>query len=183
MLYTGKGDDGTTKIIGSEKRFTKGSEITEALGSLDELNSFLGICRTKSGDLSFDLDNEGSFSSTIRSVQENLFIIQAQLAGADKILGEGALKDMEALIEKIENTIPPIKGFSIPGGTELSAFLDTARTLARRTEREVIRAKDKEFIKPEENTLAYLNRLSSLLFALARFANFKEGVEEENPSY
>ena len=180
MLYTGKGDKGTTKIIGSKERFTKGSSIAEALGSLDELNSFLGLCRNKSGDISLE---DRKVSSIIKSVQENLFIIQAQVAGSDKKLKENSLKEVEEIIDKIEKIIPPIKGFSIPGGTEVSSFMDVARTIARRTEREVIRVKDQNLFKPKELTLPYLNRLSSLLFALARLANFSEGVEEENPKY
>ena len=93
------------------------------------------------------------------------------------------MKDIEKLVNDIEKEIPPLKGFSIAGGTELSALLDVARTLARRAERRVIAAKDAGACAPSDETLAYLNRLSSLLFALARLANHEAGVAEETPQY
>ena len=177
MLYTGNGDDGTTKLFGcDQQKISKSSEIPEALGALDELNAFLGFVKMKCvGNL--------RIINALREMQENLFIIQAEVGGADKNIKKKEVKHIEKLIQEIEKEIPPIKGFSIEGGTELSALLDVARTLARRAERRVVAVKDAKLREFSDETMAYLNRLSSLLFALARLANHQEGVAEENPHY
>lgn len=177
MFYTGTGDDGKTKTFGcDQQRISKSSEVPEALGALDELNAFLGFVKVKSA-------GEARIASAIREMQENLFIIQAEVAGAEKKVGENAVKNVEELISEIEKEIPPITGFSIAGGTELSALLDIARTLARRAERRLIAARDAQTCKISSETMAYMNRLSSLLFALARLANHLAGVAEEGPKY
>ena len=177
MLYTGKGDDGMTKTFGcDQQKISKSSEVPEALGALDELNSFLGLAKMHA-------IKDARIITSLREIQENLFIIQAEVAGADKKIKESAIKDIEKLIGEIEKEIPPIKGFSIAGGTELSALLDVSRSLARRAERRLIAAKDANACKVSNETLAYMNRLSSLLFAFARFANHIAGVAEESPHY
>ncbi|MCR4260955.1 MAG: cob(I)yrinic acid a,c-diamide adenosyltransferase [Candidatus Colwellbacteria bacterium] len=187
MLYTSKGDKGTTKVLDSKERFSKGSEMAEALGSLDELNSFLGLCKFKAHQMQDEGVSLGKkkekTSEILREVQENLFIIQAQVAGADKKITKAKLDKAEKIINLIEKEIPPIKGFSIAGGTELSALLDIVRTIARRTERRVVTIKELGLRKLPGHALPYLNRLSSLLFALARLSNYRSGVKEENPSY
>ena len=175
-LFTGKGDGGTTKTFGcNQQRISKSSELPEALGSLDELNAFLGLVKMRS--------SVERISSALREVQENLFIVQAQVAGADKKLKEGLVEEVSEVINTIEQEIPPIAGFSIAGGTELSALLDVARTLSRRAERRVVAVQEMKLRELASDTLAYLNRLSSLLFALARLANHLQGVPEENPHY
>lgn len=187
MLYTGKGDKGTTKVLDSKERFSKGSDLAEALGSLDELNSFLGLCKFKALQIQDDRlimgRKEGGVSWILREVQENLFIIQAQVAGANKKITKAKLTRIEKITNIIEKEIPPIKGFSIAGGTELSSLLDIARTLARRTERRVVLVKEMNLRNLSDYTLPYLNRLSSLLFALARLSNHRSGVNEESPNY
>lgn len=177
MLYTGKGDGGTTTAFGCDQtRISKSSELPEALGALDELNAFLGFVKMRA-------DSSSRIATAIRAVQEKLFIIQAEVAGANKRVGEGAVKEIEKVVNEIEIEIPPLKGFSIAGGTELSALLDVARTLARRAERRVIAVKELNLCELAPETMAYLNRLSSLLFALARLANHQTGVAEETPRY
>ena len=177
MLYTGKGDVGTTTTFGcNQQRISKSSELPEALGALDELNTFLGFVKVRTHD-------ELRIAVAIRNAQETLFIIQAEVAGADKKVGEGRVKEVEDLVNNIEKEIPPIKGFSIAGGTELSALLDVARTLARRAERRVIAVQEMKLRELSPETMAYMNRLSSLLFALARLANHRAGVAEESPKY
>ena len=187
MLYTRKGDKGTTKVLDSKERFSKGSDMAEALGSLDELNSFLGLCKFKARqvqDKGVMLGKkEEKTSEILREVQENLFIIQAQVAGTNKRISKVKITKVERIVDLIEQEIPPLKGFSITGGTELSALLDTARTLARRTERRVVLIKESGLRRLPGNTLPYLNRLSSLLFALARLSNHRSGIKEERPSY
>lgn len=176
-LFTGKGDKGTTTAFGcNQQRISKSSELPEALGSLDELNAFIGFVKMRSA-------NEPRIADILREVQENLFIIQAQTAGADKKLKEGTVEKVSEMVNEIEKEIPPVKGFSIAGGTELSAMLDIARTLARRAERCVTAVKELNLRDLPPETMAYLNRLSSLLFALARLANHLAGVAEENPKY
>jgi cob(I)alamin adenosyltransferase len=177
MLYTGKGDTGTTTAFGcDQQRISKSSELPEALGALDELNAYLGFAKMRS-------TGEPRIADALRDMQETLFIIQAEVAGAEKRVGEGAVKEVEKLVNEIEKEIPPLKGFSIAGGTELSALLDVARTLARRAERRVILVKELGLRELAPETLAYLNRLSSLLFAFARLANHLAGVAEETPRY
>jgi len=177
MLYTGKGDGGTTTAFGcNQQRISKSSELPEALGTLDELNAFIGFVKMRSG-------GEPRIKTILLEVQQALFIIQAQTAGADKILKEGTVESVGNLINAIEKEIPPITGFSIAGGTELSALLDVARTIARRAERRLTAVKELELREFASETLPYMNRLSSLLFALARLANHLAGVAEENPQY
>ena len=187
-LFTGKGDGGTTKVFGcDQQRISKSSELPEALGTLDELNSFLGLCKVRAKqvqDSGVTLEGvELHTSGIIRDVQETLFIVQAEAAGADKRVGEEKVKHLELIVNTIEKEIPPIKSFSIAGGTELSALLDVARTLARRSERRLVGVHEAKIREVGEHTRAYMNRLSSLLFALARLANHKSGIAEENPSY
>jgi len=176
-LFTGKGDGGTTKAFGcDQQRISKSSELPEALGSLDELNAFLGFVKMRAGDVP-------RIQEIVRATQEQLFIVQAEVAGADKRLAEGSVAVVEKLVNDIEKEIPPIKSFSVAGGTELSATLDVARTLARRAERRIVAVIEGGFREITPETKAYMNRLSSLLFALARLANHLEGVAEENPKY
>jgi cob(I)alamin adenosyltransferase len=177
MLYTGKGDGGTTTAFGcNQQRISKSSELPEALGALDELNAFLGFVKMRS-------IGEPRIASALREAQETLFIIQAEVAGADKKVKENAVKHIEKLVNDIEKEIPPLKGFSIAGGTELSALLDIARTLARRAERRLVAVGEAKLRELTPETKAYMNRLSSLLFALARLANHLSGVAEETPRY
>ncbi len=175
-LFSGKGDNGTTDAIDSTDRISKASPLPEALGTLDELNAFLGFVRVRA---------QGSERTVqiIRDTQEKLFIVQAQLAGSPLALPEGTVAAMEEAVNGIEDEIPPLKGFSIAGGTELSALLDVARTNARRAERRATAVHDAGIREIPVETKAYLNRLSSLLFALARLANHEVGVPEENPRY
>jgi cob(I)alamin adenosyltransferase len=177
MLYTGAGDDGKTKLFDCDQwKISKSSEIPEALGALDELNAFLGFVKVHAAD-------SPRIALAIRETQENLFIVQAEIAGANKEIEKSAVKNIEDLINEIEKEISPIKNFSIAGGTELSALLDVARTLARRAERRVIAVHEMNTRKISDETMAYMNRLSSLLFALARLANHQTDIEEESPHY
>ncbi|MBI3572533.1 cob(I)yrinic acid a,c-diamide adenosyltransferase [Candidatus Kaiserbacteria bacterium] len=177
MLYTGKGDAGTTKVFDSTKeRISKSSDLPEALGALDELNAFVGFVKAYAAE-------NARIAPILRQVQEELFIIQAEIAGADKRVNTAAMERLEQVINNVEKAIPALKGFSIAGGTELSALLDVARTLARRAERRVVALAEAGVRDVNAPTLAYLNRLSSLLFALARLANHLAGVPEENPRY
>ena len=141
MLYTGKGDNGKTTTFGCNQKISKSGSITEALGCLDEINSFLGIVKVNAKE--FKIDNyELGGSQIVEKIQQNLFIIQAELAGADMRMNEEKLRECEVLINNIEKELPPIKTFFISGGTELAAHFDFARTLARRAERGVVQVSD-----------------------------------------
>lgn len=196
MLYTRKGDRGTTKIFGCDQRFTKSSAVAEALGAVDELNSFLGLCKINPQAKELFVWKR-SMSELIDEVQQNLFIVQADLAGADKRIAEDKITAMEAVIDEIEQTLPPIHSFFVSGGTELSTLFDVARTIARRAERSIVAlflernetgmSYGQDETKTDEeipqHMLAYINRLSSLLYAFARLANHKAHMEEAPPSY
>ena len=197
MLYTRKGDNGTTKTFGCDQRISKSSAIAEALGSMDEINSFLGLVKVKATEVVFTLpDQEIKLAETIDRIQQDLFIIQAELAGADKTIVEEKVKWLEEIIDGIEKMLPPIKTFFVSGGTELASLCDIARTIARRAERRVVGVAEEqksfaEISAPESapvktlsaQTLAYLNRLSSVLYAFARASNHIAGIVEEAPRY
>lgn len=174
MLYTKNGDDGTTKYFGCDQKISKSSVIAEALGNLDEINSFLGIIKSQVRE---------EDKKNIQQIQENLFIIQAEVARADKRITKDKILEIENIIQVIEKELPPIKTFFISGASELSALFDFARTIARRAERRVVTVNDEGLIKISPNTLSYLNRLSSLLYALARHEAYKSGINESAPSY
>ena len=182
MLYTGRGDDGTTKTFGCDQRISKSSAIAEALGALDEVNSFLGVCKVKSEETGYSINSQ-QFRNIVHDIQQSLFIIQAELAGAGKSVNREKVTAAEELIGSIEKERPPLRTFFISGGTELAALFDTARTFARRAERRVVSVVETDGVAVSKETLAYLNRLSSLLYALARLSNHRAGVSEEPPSY
>ncbi len=183
MLYTGKGDDGSTKTFGCNQRISKGSSVAEALGSLDEINSFLGLVKVKTEKNSFVFRSDILLISAIlEQIQQDLFIIQAGIAGADKKINLEKIKWLEDITNSIEKIIPPINSFFISGGSEISALFDIARTISRRAERRVVSVND-EFNDVSPETLAYLNRLSSVLYAFVRLVNFQNGINENKPNY
>ena len=190
MLYTRKGDNGTTKTFGCDQRISKSSTITEALGSLDEINSFLGLCKVKARPVrnAFSIADAGGkeklmIDEIIHDIQKNLFIVQAELAGASMSIDEEKVKELEMIVDFVEKELPPIKTFFISGGTELASVFDIARTISRRAERRVVGVAEEGKILVSKFTLAYLNRLSSVLYAFARLANYKEGITEQSPDY
>ncbi|HEC94292.1 MAG TPA: cob(I)yrinic acid a,c-diamide adenosyltransferase [Candidatus Kaiserbacteria bacterium] len=190
MLYTRKGDTGTTKIFNCDQRISKSSQVSEALGVLDELNSFIGWCKTRdslqpvlSVPTGMKRPSVQPLSTILNEMQEALFIMQAEVAGAPKKIHKRHITSLENTINAIEKVLRPITGFTIVGGTELSAMLDVARTITRRAERQLVTVHEEGHEKISAGTLAYANRLSSLLFALARFVNHTAGISESAPSY
>jgi cob(I)alamin adenosyltransferase len=199
MLYTRKGDSGTTKAFNSKpgQRISKSSCQTEALGALDEINSFIGLLKVKLADVSWSVqvsanvtdsnqdstDTNKKPTEIIQWVQECLFIIQAEVAGADKKMEQSKIDRIEFTVDWIEKEMPPIKTFFISGGTELAALFDISRTLARKAERRVVAGVENGEVVVGPVTLAFLNRLSSLFYALARLSNHKGGIKEISPSY
>ena len=184
MLYTRKGDDGTTSAFNSKKgqRMSKSSCQTESLGALDEFNSFLGLLKVKVADISWDIGGK-KFPYIVGWTQDCLFTIQAEVAGADKTITPHKIVEIETIIDYVEKELPPITTFFISGGTEIAALCDISRTLARKAERRVIAATETKEVTVSPTTLAFLNRLSSLFYVLARLCNHKSGIKEESPSY
>jgi len=187
QFFTGKGDSGESHY--GKTTLKKSSLGAGLLGSLDELNSWLGLTRVES-EKEEEYRNEEldmNVSVVLKQVQNSLFIIQAEVASlifglvGDKKISAERTNDMEEVIRKIDEAVPAIKNFILPGGSELSARLDVGRTLARKAERLAKKFSEESELSPE--LLQYLNRLSSLLFALARYVNHARGIEEENPTY
>ena len=171
-IYTRKGDDGSTGLWYGG-RVPKSGGRPEAYGSVDEAASALGLCRAAAGD-------DAGLSADILRIQNELFVAGAELATAPEAarrLEEGVSKVTPEMVDALEEVIdrymervqlPP--KFVIPGGTELSARLDVARTAVRRAERRVVDLKQAGDL-PDETVLRYLNRASDAIYAMARYAD------------
>ena len=183
MLYTKKGDDGTTKTFACDQRISKSSIIAEALGALDETNSYLGLCKIKAKKENFNFTDSVSFEKIIHEVQKNLFIVQAEVAGSKISITEEKVREIENIVDAIEKELPPIKSFFISGGTKLAVLFDISRTISRRAERRVVEVSEEGKTEIGQFTKAYLNRLSSLLYACARLTNHRVGIYGESPDY
>ena len=152
-------DDGFTTLPGG-RRLKKSDPIFEALGSLDELNAALGLLR-------ISLAGHSS-AALIETLQKQLLAIGGELATGQPRLGPDAVAALETEIARRQAALPPLHGFVLPGGSERSARAHMARAVCRRAERELVRAQEAcpERVLPP--AMAWLNRLSELLFALAR---------------
>ncbi len=183
MLYTGKGDDGSSGIFNTKQgRMSKGSGLFEALGCVDELNATLGFARVEAAKSDILIYKE-RINDILLKVQNTLFTLQSEIAGSDKSINEELLRYIEKVIKCAEDELPDINSFYISGSCELEARLDMARVVTRRAERAVIRAKDNDELAISHFSLAYINRLSSLMYAMARFVNFKNNIQEISPKY
>ncbi len=171
-IYTKKGDKGKTGLIsqrnGEKARVTKDSIRIEAIGAIDELNSYLGIC------LSFC--NIPEHAPILKGIQENLFTVNSILAGSDLKFSKAPTARLEKEIDKIDLKIRKLTTFVFPAGTVFAAHLMYARAIARKAERRVVALSNTERVNP--NILTYLNRLSDMLFTLFRDANHEYGVGE-----
>ncbi len=179
MLYTRKGDDGTSGLFNTKMRLKKDAPVYEALGALDELGSLLGVCSAMAKEE--DSESFAAFPSLLQNIQQRLFIVQAELAGAEKSITAMEVAELEKIIEQLEATIENPHSFVLAGATVLSGLLDYARTLARRAERSIVHAAPTHTVSSA--TSAYMNRLSSALYALARSTAALRGVQEVAPSY
>jgi cob(I)alamin adenosyltransferase len=173
-LYTKTGDDGTTGLFGGG-RVGKSSPRVEAYGTVDETNAVIGVARATG--LPPELDG------VLERVQEDLFTLGAELAcvpGRESklsmtLLGADDISRLERAIDVADAACPPLKSFVLPGGSPQAAALHLARTVCRRAERATLEVKDGP-VRAE--VLIYLNRLSDLLFALARHANVLAKIED-----
>jgi ATP:cob(I)alamin adenosyltransferase len=187
ILYTGFGDKGTTTLFDCKQtRISKSALLIEALGSVDELNAYLGIIKVLPDVSKITLkvgNKKVSFNKIIDDIQQNLFIIQAELGGSKIILNKKELTNIEKIINQIGEILPPITSFTISGGSVISAGLDFSRTLARKAERRIISVAEEKSRIISSETISYMNRLSSVLFAMSRYANFFFSIPEEHPDY
>ena len=174
-LYTKTGDLGETGLFGGA-RVSKASDRVGAYGTVDELNATLGVVRTH--------PISAATSALLARIQSDLFTLGAELAtvpGKEQNIGialldEGDVARLEAAIDESEAAIEPLKNFVLPGGTAGAAALHVARTVCRRAEREVVALGAHD---PVRNlVVVYLNRLSDLLFSLARWDNRAAGVAD-----
>lgn len=177
-LYTGKGDRGKTTLFAcDQKRISKNALVIHALGSVDELGSHIGFVRVLA-------EKEGaSFVNILFAIQNMLFVLQAEIAGAEKKIEQSHVLYIEEKIAEIAEHLPEVQSFVVPGGTEISAYLHVCRTVCRHAERAVIAAKDDMPAYVGSTAIVFLNRLSSLFYAFARNANYQAGILEPPPQY
>ncbi len=172
-IYTRAGDKGETGLIGG-KRVAKDDARIEATGQVDELSSVIGIV------IAFSDDNE--LREMLTKIQRTLFVVGADLAtpAGEKIaiprLSPSKVSEIEALIDKVDADLPKIESFILPGGSKTASLMHLARTICRKAERRVIALNRHE--KVNEAIPIYLNRLSDLLFVLARRINYRKKIPE-----
>jgi cob(I)alamin adenosyltransferase len=173
-LYTRTGDGGETSLFDGT-RARKDDPRIDAYGEVDELNAWLGFVRASAIDQALDAD--------LAAIQRDLFAVGAQLADpADRlaprvtkaVVGDDHVARLEQLIDRFDGEVPPLRRFILAGGTPAGAALHIARTVCRRAERRIV-----SLSPPVEPVLVrYVNRLSDLLFALARAVNHRGGAQE-----
>jgi cob(I)alamin adenosyltransferase len=173
-IYTKKGDTGETSLFGGD-RVSKSSERIEAYGTVDELNSVIGLAASHS------LSPKGTVLSN--RVQELLFVLGADLAtpmNTKARINRIDQKDvgyLEEAIDGMQKELEPLKNFILPGGSQAGATLHLARTICRRAERAVVACSKKEEVS--DASIIFMNRLSDFLFVLARYENKYAGTPEE----
>lgn len=169
-IYTRTGDKGETGLVGGT-RVPKDSLRVNAYGNVDELNSVLGLARA--------FLNDGELDSILDSLQQDLFVAGADLASSTESthkvprISKERIVELERLIDKLQEELQPLKAFILPGGGQAASVLHFSRTVARRAERSIVTLSRSE--KISEQMVPYINRLSDLLFVLARIANHREG--------
>ena len=174
-IYTKTGDRGQTGLFGGT-RVSKASARVASYGDVDELNSLLGVIAAHESD--------ATLRAQLARIQGELFTLGAELAStpeksvgtAVELLDEADIERFEHEIDALERDLPPLKSFVLPGGHPQAARLHLARTTCRRAERGVVALAALEPVRAE--ILRYLNRLSDLLFVMARYANFRAKVDD-----
>lgn len=175
-VYTRRGDKGQTSLVGGQ-RISKASARLEAYGTVDELNSHLGLLAAMLPD--------GHEKSFVERIQNNLFNVCTNLAtdqDHDELipsayLPEGAVKEVEQEVDSITHELPERHGFILPGGTQAAAQAHVCRTVCRRAERCIVALAETATVTPEVQQ--YVNRLSDYLFILAKKLNFIAGNSEK----
>lgn len=181
-VYTRTGDKGETGLVGG-KRVPKDSQRIEAYGTIDELNSVVGLARTFN-DEKINVSEAHRFLDVIlRQIQDELFDLGSELATPPDFfqegmyrVGEREVKKIEQLIDECQKELEPLKSFVLPGGGKIGAYLHQCRTVCRRAEREILRLSRVEELS--EWPLKYVNRLSDLFFVLSRWISKQTGEGE-----
>jgi cob(I)alamin adenosyltransferase len=168
-LYTKTGDDGTTGL-GDGSRTTKDSARIEAVGTIDELNSWVGL-------LLAELPANESLIGPLTNIQHRLFDLGGELAvpGFQLIQSE-MVSDLETLCDQLNEELPPLKEFILPGGSKSAGLCHMARAVARRAERIIVTLSTEETVG--DDLRRYINRLSDVLFVMARQLARREGGQE-----
>ena len=175
-IYTKRGDRGETSLFGGSAASKASARVT-AYGEVDELNATVGLARAALAGGDAELD------AILAGLQARLFDLGAELAmppgtvsKASVPVGDAEAARLEALIDRLEAELPPQKHFVLPGGAPAAAALHLCRTVCRRAERALVRLGETEPIGPA--SLVFLNRLSDLLFVMARIANQRSGLPD-----
>ena len=190
-IYTRTGDKGKTTLFNGQ-RVSKGDLRIDTLGTIDELNSAIGVVLAETQNSKLKTHNYNSkLKSELIKIQNDLLSIGSALANpkvSSKRLTVSSLskrvKEFEDFIDKMMKNLPPLSSFILPGGGKTGATLHLARAICRRAERRIVELNSKEKTlrlrsgQVDNSIIIYFNRLSDLLFTLARFANFKEKKKE-----
>ncbi len=172
-VYTKTGDKGQTSLVGGS-RVSKASLRVHAYGEVDELNAVLGMARS--------LLNDGEINDLLAQIQNDLFIVGADLASPPDVnvprITKEAVTRLESIMDRFLEELEPLKEFILPSGTPGGSCLHLARTVCRRAERKVVELVEEKGEGVSSNVPVYLNRLSDLLFILARGQNRTSGFEE-----
>ena len=171
MIYTKKGDEGYT-YNAKNVRYQKDYVLFELMGTVDELSSFLGVAKREASFMVQDI---------ITAYQKEFISLNGYIAGAGDFSSVEATKRVETLIDAYSKKIPSQNGFVLPGDSKAGAALDVARTVARRLERIAVKANKIFQLKKED--LSYFNRISDLLYILARYEDGLDGTKEEKKTY
>ena len=168
-IYTRTGDDGTTSLVGGG-RVSKHARRTSAVGRVEDINSVLGLARLHCQDS----DRLQALNRQIARIQNDLFDLGADLATVDETapalrITQAQVARLEQEIDTVNTNLQPLTSFILPGGTPLAAWLHLGRTVARRAERQMTELAVEEPVN--EAAMQYINRVSDLLFVLARHAN------------
>ena len=181
-IYTRTGDKGDTALVGG-RRVAKDSPRIEAYGTVDELNAIIGLARVFNAERLKKGKAHRWLDGIFRRIQNELFDLGSELATPDDAVyegmhrvGEPEVKALETLMDQCQKDLQPLKSFTLPGGGRVGGFLHQARTVCRRAERQVLALSRVEPISPW--TIAYVNRLSDLLFVLSRWVARKGGETE-----
>ncbi len=165
-IYTRTGDDGTTSL-GDGSRSTKESTRIEAIGTVDELNSCIGVLLTE--------NLEPEMRDNLENIQHDLFDLGGDLSIPGRVsMNIAQVTNLEDKLDQYNSTVPALKEFILPSGTRAAALCHVSRTVCRRAERCVIRLSRTETVAPF--IIQYLNRLSDFLFVLCRILNHQQGV-------
>jgi cob(I)alamin adenosyltransferase len=181
-IYTRRGDQGETDLVGGS-RVRKDSPRIDAYGTVDELNAAIGVVRAENAAAPRRRPASRELEAILKRLQNELFDLGGELAtpasefrpGMFRV-GAAEVQALEALMDRCQKDLKPLRSFVLPGGGRVSAFLHVARTVCRRAERDVLRLMRSEDVG--EWPLAYLNRLSDLLFVLSRWIGHHRGERE-----